>query len=316
MLSKSTFDATLCNNVFEADRASQVLAEPTLDSKLLCAISAINRTQKKWDTTVKLTWYFKKAHYKQGDLYFPLSTYEETEDVTLMQCVEPVQRFLVSCVGRKESEPALPPAPIVPDADSIPLDAGKTVITTVSEAASHQLRSQAAIAIEENHKTVTYEDDSQVPDKDWTIEIPLFYTDPVDGQIKMTITDIFDQSRAYKLMNQRTVNEEQVKLLAASLMDTPGLVELPTKIANLICRRAHNRLNDPKYKGDIYAGLSKAERAFPLDPVKAIIDGSRVLIPVAGSHGAVAQVLNIKKAIVSGRYACILAPVITYVSNH
>lgn len=299
VLSASTFDSDLCNNLFEIDHQCQLTSQGDA-SRMSNAINMINRTTMKWHTTVKQLWLQNLNKKERKDLFFSLTAYEPKEN-DLMNVAPSKQRFLFSVLSM---QPPPPPAaaPVLPSsADAIPVTVASTAPMTAKEAAVHQHRTTARALMSENHKQVTYDDGSAVPSTAWHVVFPLFVNPENENEEpKLLFTDILDQTRAQQLMNQRTLDDSQVDMLVKSIWDTPGLVALPEKMGVLICERAYNRLNDRSFVGDIYDGLTDEEKSFPRDPVQAVLTGERKLIIIAGNHTTIAQLKVIKKAIADG----------------
>jgi hypothetical protein len=247
---------------------------------------------------VKGLWYKRTHGYSQAGLYIDLQMYVDEEQI--VQSV-PSQRFSVSFVGPIADEPQ-PPVPLLPEPSAIPVSLPALKQLSSKQASDHQLRISAKTLADTNRKEVKYIDGSAVPESAWQATIPLIRLD-TQGKpvINDFVLDIINQPRAQQLMNQRLIDDEKVDELVRSIEDTPGIVNLPEKIGVLLCPKAYDRLNNIQYTGDVYDGLTPAERAFPADPAKAVISGSRKLVIIAGNHGSVAQVKVIKKAAEEGR---------------
>lgn len=300
ILSERTWARGYCNDVFTEDCRMQKNRNPTLArSDLINGTIMLKRTPSQWIHSVLLPWYLKHLGPDFSRLFLPVWQYQSEDPAA----PPPHVRHLVSLstLPTTITAPAalLPP---LPSAENIPVPSAPTEALTTEEQHETKLRAAAEAMLEENRKTVMYEDGSPVPAEAWKITLPLFVQR--GQQVETLLTDdlLEPQSLAQRAMNQRPITDHMVNKLMRSMKDTPKLVKLPEKIGVLLCPTAYDRLNDLTYRGDIFEGLMPDEMAFPADPIKAIQSGERHLIIIAGNHGTVAQLKIVKEAIEENRY--------------
>ena len=299
VLSALTWDRNLCNDLFNIDNRMQSLRSPMSGSALVNAMNMVNRKTDKWRTLAK-PFYLNERHTENElVLYIPLGDFYSAEK----NANPPAIRHLMSKTGMQASQAAPPAAllPPLPSASAIPVSTPGDAAMTAQEVSNKKLRAAAKAMVDENRKSVLYDDGRPVPADQWQATFPLFALDPQTQQVKPLLTDLLQQTRAHKVMNQRPVSDAMVDKLFQSIIDTPQFVKLPEKIGVLLSPTVYSRLNDYKYRGDLFAGLTEDELAFPDDPVQAVLDGERILIIIAGNHGTVAQLKVVKQYIEQNR---------------
>lgn len=298
VLSQRTWDPIITNDIFEVDcRWQSLRSHAASGSKIVQAMNMVNRPAADWVSKAK-PWYLRSPSIKgdENKLYLPLGDYFDPE-IPILYTI----RHLVCKTDLPAGirTPATRAMRALPEASDIPVAVAADVPLTATEVAKTKLRTAAQALLYENRKAVHYGDGRPVPPSAWKVVLPLFKTEA--GKKVALMSDLLDQTRAHKLMNQRPVSDFMADKLVRSMKDTPELVELPEKIGVLLSPTPYQRLNDLDYKGNIFEGLLENEIYYPDEPTAAILAGERHLIIIAGNHTTMAQLKLVKEAILQDR---------------